>query len=202
MYGSPRYTTPPDQVEAFVNSMLHGMVIATPGDGYPQVSILPFVKTEDQIELHFVQKDPVFGALQQDGRCSFLVSDYLAFTPHDFVDPADAGRATLHFRAVIYTCQAHHVSTEPAAVAGALARLLAHHEPGASYAEIADNDRYAARLRMLGTARLAIVGTQAKFKTGPADTDEVKRRVIARLREREEPGDRRAADVIESYLPH
>ncbi|HVD01035.1 MAG TPA: hypothetical protein VNG93_07800 [Candidatus Dormibacteraeota bacterium] len=200
MYRSPKYPTPSDLAEEFVQSMRHGTVIAVPPGGYPQASILPFVKTGEEIELHFVQLDPTFAALQANPRCTFFVSDFLAFTPHDFVDPDDAGRATLHFRAVAFECEARFASTEPADVAGALGRLLAHHEPGAQYDAVAVNERYGARLRMLGTVRLSIVSTHAKFKTGPADTPAVKRQVAARLRSRDEPGDRRAADVIESYL--
>jgi len=200
MYRSPKYPTPPDLAEEFVQSMRHGTIIAAPADGFPQVSILPFVKTGEEIELHFVQLDPTFQALQADPRCTFLVSDFLAFTPHHFVDPDDAGRATLHFRAVAYECEARFISSEPADVAGALSRLLAHHEPGARYDAMGVNERYGPRLRMLGTARLTIVKTHAKFKTGPADTPAVKRQVIAGLRARGEPGDARAADVIEEYL--
>ena len=85
-------------------------------------------------------------------------------------------------------------------VAGALSRLLAHHEPGAHYAAMGVNERYGARLGTLATARLTIVKTHAKFKVGPAATHEVKRGVAERLRERGEPGDARAADQIESYL--
>lgn len=200
MYRSPKYPTPPDLAEEFVQSMRHGSVIAAPPGGFPQVSILPFVKSGEEIELHFVQMDPTFAALQANSHCTFLVSDFLAFTPHDFVDPDDAGRATLHFRAVSYECNAHFISTDPTDVAGALGRLLAHHEPGARYDAVGVNERYGARLRMLGTARLAIVNTHAKFKTGPADTAAIKRQVADRLRSRDEPGDRRAADVIDSYL--
>ena len=180
--------------------MLHGTIVATPPGGFPQVSILPFVKTGDEIELHFVQRDPTFAALQANPSCTFFVSDFLAFTPHSFVDPLDAGRATLHFRAVAFECEARFISISPADVAGALSRLLAHHEPGALYDPVAVNDRYAARLATLGTARLSIVNTMAKFKVGPADTVEVKQGVADRLRERSEPGDSRAADVIEGYL--
>jgi predicted FMN-binding regulatory protein PaiB len=200
MYRSPKYPTPPDQVDEFVAAMRHGTIVATPPGGFPQLSILPFVKTGDEIELHFVQRDPTFVALQANPKCTFFVSDFLAFTPHHFVDPRDAGRATLHFRAVAFECEARFISTEPADVAGALSRLLAHHEPTASYDEMGVNDRYAARLSMLGTARLSIVNVEAKFKVGPADTAEVKQSVANRLRERSEPGDERAADVIEEYL--
>ena len=198
MYPSPKYPTSIEEAEAFVASMRHGTVIAVAESGYPQASILPFVKTGDEIELHFVQRDPTFAALRGNPRCSFLVSDFLAFTPHDFVDPVDGGRATLHFRAVAYECEVALLSTDPADVAGALARLLAHHEPGASYQPIAVDERYGARQSMLGMARLAVRDTRAKFKVGPADTAEVRLAVAGRLRERDEPGDRRAADEIEA----
>jgi len=52
VYRSPKYPSAPEQIEEFVASMLHGTIVATPPGGYPQVSILPFVKTGDEIELH------------------------------------------------------------------------------------------------------------------------------------------------------
>jgi transcriptional regulator len=200
MYRSPKYPTPPEEAEAFVASMRQGTMIAVDPDGFPQVSILPFVKTGDEIELHFVQLDPTFEALQANPRCTFLVSDFLAFTPHHFVEPVDAGRATLHFRAVAFECEARFVSTASEDVAGALARLLAHHEPEDGYEPLGVNERYGARLSILATARLTVLRTHAKFKVGPADTPEVKRRVAQRLRERDEPGDERAAGEIEATL--
>jgi hypothetical protein len=199
MYRSPKYPSTPEQVEEFVASMLHGTIVATPPGGYPQVSILPFVKTGDEIELHFVQRDPTFVALQSNPKCTFLVSDFLAFTPHHFVDPDDAGMATLHFRAVAFECEARFISTEPADVAGALSRLLAHHEPGGSYVQPAVNERYGPRLGMLGTARLAVVNVAAKFKVGLGEPA-VRQAVAEQLRGRAKPGDARAADVIEDYL--
>lgn len=180
--------------------MRQGTVIAVSAEGFPQASILPFVKTGEEIELHFVQADSTFSALQANPRCTFLISDFLAFTPHNFVDPIDAGRATLHFRAVIYECEARFVSTDPEDVAGALRRLLERQEPGVHYEPVTVGERYRARLGMLGTARLAILRTQSKFKVGPADTDAVKRSVADQLRARSEPGDARAADVIEAYI--
>jgi predicted FMN-binding regulatory protein PaiB len=91
-------------------------------------------------------------------------------------------------------------STDPEDVAGALSRLVATYEPGASYEPIQMGDFYGARLRRLATMRLRVVRTHVKFKTGPAGAAETKRRVASRLRERGRPGDRRAADVIEAAL--
>jgi len=201
VFASSNY--PPDQAtaERFVAEMRHGTLIACTAEGYPQVSILPFVKTDDLIELHCVQADPTFDAVRANPRVTFFVSDFLAWSPHSWVSDQDAGRATLHFRAVAFECDVERVSTDPNDVAGALSRLLARYEPGASYEPMKMGEFYGPRLQRLATMRLRIVRRHIKFKTGPAGTAETQRRVAAKLRERSQPGDLRAADVIESYLP-
>jgi len=200
MFASSNY--PPDQEAAdrFLAEMRHGTLIACPPGRHPQVSILPFVLDGDVIELHCVQADPTLDAVRANAHVTFFVSDYLAWSPHDWVDPADAGRATLHFRAVAFECEAEKVSTDPDDVAGALSRLLTLYEPGRSYEPVQMGDFYGARLRRLATMRLRILRRHVKFKTGPAGTAETKRRGASRLRERGEPGDSRAADVIEATL--
>ncbi len=199
MYESVNYPTQPAQVDAFVATQRHGTLIATPPGGFPSVSLLPFVKTGDLIELHCVQADPTFAALQRNPLVTFLVSDYLTWTPHDFVDERDAGRATLHFRAVVYECDATW-STAPDAVAAALSRLLASYEPDGVYEPIEDGSWYGGRLRRLAALRLQLRATRAKFKVGPAVPIERKREVARRIRARGLPEDDRAADVIEASL--
>jgi transcriptional regulator len=199
VFASSNY--PPDQAAAdrFVAEMRHGTLIACSGEGHPQVSILPFVKTGDSIELHCVQADPTFDAVRANPRVTFFVSDFLAWSPHSWVSDQDAGRATLHFRAVAFECDVERVSTDPNEVAGALSRLLAAYEPGASYEPMKMGEYYGPRLQRLATMKLRIVRRHIKFKTGPAGTAETKLRVAVKLRERGQPGDLRAADVIEAY---
>jgi predicted FMN-binding regulatory protein PaiB len=199
MYRSPKYPADPEAVAAFVARQRHGYLIATPPGGHPQVSILPFVKSGDEIELHCVQRDPTFAAVRANPLVTFLVADFLAASRHEWVDPRDAARATLNFRAVSFACTAT-TSTDPDDVAAALARLLDAYEPGADYEPIMDGDFYGPRIRQLAMVRLRILATDAKFKVGPAAPVEVKRRVVAGLRTRAEPGDKRAADVIEETL--
>jgi transcriptional regulator len=201
VFASSNYPPDAEAADRFVSEMRHGTLIACPPGGYPQVSILPFVKTDDVIELHCVQEDPTFGAVQLNPRVTYFVSDFLAWSPHNWVDERDAGRATLHFRAVAFECDVERVSTDPADVAGALGRLLKAYEPGAEYEQVQMGDFYGARLRRLATMRLRIVRRHIKFKAGPAGTPATKRRVAERLRERGRPGDARAADVIEASLP-
>ena len=199
MYDSANYPTDLAQVEAFVRDQRHGTLIATPPGGFPSVSILPFVKTGDIIELHCVQADPTFDALRRNPRVTFFVSDYLTWTPHDFVDERDAGRATLHFRAVAYECEASW-STEPGDVAAALSRLLAAYEPDGVYEPLRDGPFYRSRLRRLAALRLEVRTTRAKFKVGPAVPEARKRDVARRIRARGRPEDARAAGVIEASL--
>ena len=201
MFASTNYPPDLEAADKFVAEMRHGTLIASAAEGYPQVSILPFVKTGDVIELHCVQADPTFDAVRANPRVTFFVSDFLAWSPHNWVSDQDAGRATLHFRAVAFECDVERDSTDPNDVAGALSRLLAAYEPGASYEPMKMGDFYGARLTRLATMQLRIVRRHVKFKTGPAGTAETKRGVADRLRERGQPGDSRAADVIEAYLP-
>ncbi|HZQ37736.1 MAG TPA: FMN-binding negative transcriptional regulator, partial [Dehalococcoidia bacterium] len=200
MYRSARYLVEDEAaIEAFVARQRHGELIVCTADGFPQVSILPFVKRGDEIALHAVQEDPVFQALQSGvRRATFLVADFLAFSPHDWVDAEDAGRATLNFIAVQYFCEAETCS-EPAAVAETLSGLLRAYEPTARYAPIEDGAFYGPRLRRLGVVRLRVLRREAKFKTGPFGPAALRRHVAAKLRERAEPGDARAAAVIEAY---
>ena len=200
VFASSNYPPDLEAAERFVAEMRHGTLIACTEDGYPQVSILPFVKTGDVIELHCVQADPTFDAVRANPRVTFFVSDFLAWSPHSWVDERDAGRATLHFRAVAFECDVERVSTDPADVAGALSRLLNAYEPRATYEPVEMGDFYGPRLRRLATMRLRVVRAHVKFKTGPAGTADTKRRVAEKLRERAQSGDIRAADVIESYL--
>ena len=63
MYDSPLYPVSNDEVDAFVAAQRHGTLIATPPGGHPQVSILPFVRDGDRIDVHCVQADPTFAAI-------------------------------------------------------------------------------------------------------------------------------------------
>lgn len=197
MYDSPMYPTDVREAEAFVAAQQYGTLIASAADGYPQVSLLPFLKDGDTIALHCVQADPTFAAAQANPRVTFLISDFLAFTPHDFVDERDAGRATLHFRAVAYECLAS-CSTEPTDVAVTLTQLLQAYEPTSDYEPMADGEMYGDRLRRLACLRLTVLRTHAKFKVGPAAPPETRREVARKLRERGQPGDAQAADLIEA----
>jgi hypothetical protein len=200
VFASSNYPSDQEAADRFVAEMRHGTLVACAPEGHPQVSILPFVRSADLIELHCVQGDPTLDAVRANPHVTFFVSDFLAWSPHDWVDERDAGEATLHFRAVAFECDAEFVSTDPKDVAGALSRLLRAYEPGATYEPIEMGEFYGSRLRRLATMRLRIVRSHIKLKAGPTGRPVIKQTIADRLRERGRGGDTRAADVIEASL--
>jgi predicted FMN-binding regulatory protein PaiB len=199
MFDSPNYPTDPAAVEDFVAGQPAGLLVATPPDGHPQATMLPFLKLGQVIELHGVQLDPTIRAASENPRVSFVVPDFLAFTPHEWVEPMNAARATLNFRLVVFEGTVT-VSTDLPEVAAVLRRLVEAYEPGASYEPIVDGVFYGPRLRRLAALRIQIEQVRAKFKVGPYGPDELRHSVAERLRRRGLPTDARAADVIESHL--
>lgn len=200
MFISPAYPAPSGaEIEAFGREQFCGKLIALDADGFPCVSLLPFVRAGDEIEVHLVQGDGTLAALRQRPRAAFLLDEALAFTPHHVIAQRDAGLATLHFRAVLFRVEAE-VSTDPREVAGALERLLAVYQPGASWEPVAPGPAtgslYGERLRRLAVARLRIVGAEAKFKVGQNRTAAERERLLAYLDGRGLPGDARAAEVV------
>lgn len=202
MYQSPSYPNVPiDALHAFVDAQFHVKVIAVDEDGYPCVSLLPFVRVEgkdgrpDMFEVHMVQADQTFQALARSRKASLLFDEPLAFSPHDWVDPLYAGMATLHFRAVNVQADVE-TSTDPAVVAGFLARLLKRYEPGACYQPIQAGGVYDEDLKVLGAVRLTAIRHEAKWKLAQSRSEAKRAELIARLKERGGPLDTRAAEVI------
>ena len=192
MFASPSYpVVRPEEIDAFVAEQFCGKVIATDAEGYPHVSLLPFVREGEVIEVHMVQADPTFAALRACRRGAFVVDEPLAFTPHHVVSERVAMYATLHFRAVVFHVEAE-VSVDPADVAAALERLMARYEPGSDWEAVADGPTYGPHLRRLAVARLRIVGVEAKFKLAQNRTPDERERLLAFLRARGLEGDARA----------
>jgi len=200
MKDAPKHRVPLSLADAFVATQKQGTLAAQVEGGFPQITLLPFIRTGDLIELHCVQADATFQALKRNPKVAFLVSQYLSVFPSRWADPEDGGRGSTVYRAVNFECHAT-VDTSPDSVASALTKLLSVYEPGAPKGHITDGERYGARLRQLAYVRLEVVNVQAKFKIGPAGADERDRRanVVAELRRRNGPGDVEAAYWIDHY---
>lgn len=196
MFVSSAYPQPsPEAITAFVATQFCGKVLATDREGFPQVSILPFVADAESIEVHMVQGDPTLAALEAAGRGAFLLDEPLAFTPHHVISPDYGGMATLHFRAVLFRVEAS-IDRDPERVAAALERLLQRYEPGGRWSPVENNPRYERDLRRLAVARMRPVGVEVKFKVAQNRTPAERERLVEFLATRGHEGDSRAARII------
>ena len=70
----------------------------------------------ERIRLGTMVSPATFRAAQANPNVTLLVSDFLAYTPHDWIDPVDGSQSTLQFEAVLLQGTAT-LSTEPDEVA-------------------------------------------------------------------------------------
>lgn len=152
-----------DTVTQFIEQNFQGKCIAVNEQGYPETSVLPYEyhgPTEAApfgwFDLHLVQADPTFIALQQHPRCAFIIDQPLAFSPHHLVDREYAGYATMHFQATHFYCHAT-TFTNAESVASVLDSLGRYYESGATFHPITDHAFYEKDLGRLGIVHLLIV---------------------------------------------
>jgi len=191
---------PPAEVDRFVASQELGRLITVGADGTPHVGLYPFVGQGAVVDLHLVREDELTVDLKVRPRCVFEVDEVLGVIPSYWVHAEYAGSATAYHRTVIFECRAT-VSEDPAAVAAQQVRLLARYQPEGGFRMLdPDDPLYRGALGQLAAVRLDVERTRVKFKLGQNRPPQVRRRIIAELRQRGRPADGRAADALEWTL--
>ncbi len=196
------YIAPPDvgrgedEWRSFVAAQGFGhLVAAGRGRDVPVVVPTQFVLDDELVYLHLAAPNPVFAALNEQPRVVLSIAGDWAFVPSDWKaigdeDPA-LGIPTTYYGAVQLIGSAT-VDVAPPAVAAVLRRQLAGLQP---QVPIADPERvHPTKLKAIHAITIAIEEVRAKFKYG-GNVDRAHRQaVIERLRRRDGPGDRAAAD--------
>jgi len=180
----------------FVETVGFGhLVAAGRGRAVPVIVPTQFLLDGDHLLLHLVAPNPIFDAVAEQPRVVLSVAGDWAFIPSSWKaigdeDPA-LGIPTTYYGAVQLEGVAT-VGTEPSEVAAVLRRQLEGLQPGVPVAdpELAHYDK----LRAIRAITISIDAVRAKFKYGGNVDDDHRKSVIARLRERNGPGDRAAAD--------
>jgi transcriptional regulator len=160
----------------------------------PVVVPSQFVLGNDVVLFHFVARNPVFTALEENPKALLSVAGDWAFVPSHFKaigdeDPA-LGIPTTYYAAVQLTGTVTFVD-HPDALAALLRAQLGALQPGVEVADPADV--HAARLGAIRGVSLAIEEVRAKFKFGGNVDPAHRRAVIDRLEARRGPGDLAAA---------
>lgn len=186
----------PEEWRPFVEAQGFGHLVA-PGRDRPVPAVVPtqFVLAGDEVLLHLAAPNPVLSAVAENPSVLLSVAGDWAYIPSDWkaIDGEDPGLGipTTYYGAVQLVGRAALVA-EPAVVAAILRRQLAATQPGTVVAD--PLDAHAAKLRSIRGIRIVVDDVRAKFKYG-GNVDAAHRdKVVKRLRERDGPGDRAAAD--------
>jgi transcriptional regulator len=186
----------------FVTSHPFGHLVARggPDRSYPVVVPTQFVLAGSTVWLHLVRANPVFDALAEDPRVVLSVAGDWAFVPSAWkaVESEDPllGIPTTYYGSVQLAGDArvHDERVAPGSVAEILRRQLSVFQPEVGVADPAE--AHAAKLAGILGIEIRVSQVLAKFKYG-GNVDEAHRRaVVARLRERGQPGDEAAAGHV------
>lgn len=180
----------------FVDKQGFGHFIA-PGRGldYPVVVPTQFVLDAERVFTHFAAPNPVLEALSANPRAVLSVAGDWAFIPSDWKaipgeDPL-VGIPTTYYAGVQLRGTAE-VLDQPEAIAAVLRRQLGRFQPATAVAD--PLEAHLPRLKTIRAVVLTVDDVVAKFKYGGNVDDAHRQAVIERLRARNGPGDRAAAD--------
>jgi transcriptional regulator len=188
-------STGEEEWRPFVLEQGFGHLVAAGRDrAYPVVVPTQFSLEGDRVLTHFAVANPILAALDEHPAAVLSVAGDWAYIPSDWKaiageDPA-LGIPTTYYAAVQLAGPVV-VHDDAASIAAVLRRQLADVQPDTAVAD--PEEAHRARLRSIRAVTLTIAEVHAKFKYGGNVDAAHRRAIVARLAERNGPGDRAAA---------
>ena len=180
---------------AFLAAHPFGELVARGGPERRVPVVVPtqFVLDGDDVLVHLLARNPVWAAIAEHPVVLLAVSGDWAFVPSSWKTLAGEdprlGIPTTYYASVQLTGTVAVVE-DPEGVAAVLRTQLAALQPGE---DVVDPSEHGAHLRVIRALRLTVEEVRAKFKYG-GNVDRAHREaVLARLVDRDGPGDRAAA---------
>lgn len=180
----------------FLRANSFGQVVA-PGRDLPLPAVTPLhfaLGEDDTAVFHLQRSNPLLQALRDNPNCLLTSIGSYVYIPSDWNAAPDSdvrwGVPTSYYATVQATCTAE-VTSDPAEIAAILNQLLAHYESPASehYGVEPGDSPYGKLLGAITGVRLRIASVRGKFKFGGNRDSAHRRRVAAKLAERNGPLD-------------
>jgi transcriptional regulator len=180
---------------AFLAAHPFGELIAGGGPERRVPVVVPtqYVRDGADVLIHLLGRNPVWGAIAENPAVVLAVSGDWAFVPSSWKaigeeDPR-LGIPTTYYASVQLTGLVT-VIDDADGIAGVLRAQLAALQPGE---DVVDPSEHGARLRVIRALRMKVEEVRAKFKYGGNVDRSHREAVLARLVDRDDPGDRAAA---------
>jgi uncharacterized protein len=177
-----------------------GYLALITADGTPRAVPVNFAAVEQVIYFHGAPVGEKSELLRAGPRVSFMMAQPYSLLPSYWLAKDYACPATQYFKSVDArgTCAPCDDVVEGAR---GLQALMEKYQPDGRFQPItADDPIYAKALRAVSVFRLAVETWTGKVKFGVNETENVRRIMVERLRERGEPRDLETAREIEKTL--
>jgi len=168
-------------------------------DGWPRVTALNFVY-DGRILCHGAVAGERFECLKKDPRATFFAVSLQAYLPSYFLFEEDASGSSVAFKSVTVRGRCRFIE-DPAEKCGVLNLLMEKYQPEGRYRRLsAEEEMYKKVLRMTCAFALIPESMTGKFKFAQQKSEEERKRIAAKLRERGNPSDLLVADEMMKTL--
>jgi nitroimidazol reductase NimA-like FMN-containing flavoprotein (pyridoxamine 5'-phosphate oxidase superfamily) len=184
-----------NRMEEVLKSAEIGHVAFNGPDGWPRVTALNFAY-DGRILWHGAVAGERFECLKKDPRATFFAVSLQTYLPSHFLFEEDASGSSVAFKSVVVRGQCGFIE-EPAEKCEILNLLMEKYQPEGRYRRLTPEDEmYKKVLRMTAVFALTPETMTGKFKFAQQKSEEERRRIAGKLRERGNPADLLVAEEM------
>ena len=183
------------RMEEVLRSAEIGTLAVNGPDGWPRVTALNFAY-DGRILWHGAVAGERFECLKQDPRASFFAVSMQSYLPSHFLLEDDATGSSVAFKSVAVRGRCQFIE-DPEEKCAVLNLLMEKYQPEGRYRRLTPEDeRYKKVLRATGVFALVPETMTGKFKFAQQKSEEDRRRIAEKLRERGTASDLRVAEEM------
>jgi hypothetical protein len=182
-------------MEEVLKSAEFGYLAFNGSDGWPRLTALNYAY-DGRILWHGAVAGERFECLKKDPRANFFAVSLQTYLPSHFLSEEDAAGSSVAFKSVAVRgrCRFIEDSAEKCAI---LNLLMEKYQPEGRYRRLSPEDgMYKKVLRATGVFALVPEAMTGKFKFAQQKSEEERRQIAAKLRERGNPSDLLVADEM------
>jgi uncharacterized protein len=168
-------------------------------DGWPRITALSYAY-DGRILWHGALAGERFEGLKKDPRASFFAVSLQTYLPSHFLSEENAAESSVAFKTVAVRgrCQFIEDLEEKCRI---LNLLMEKYQPEGKYRKLSPREEmYKKVLRATGVFALIPEAMTGKFKLAQQKSEEERKRIAAKLRERGNPSDLLVADEVMATL--
>lgn len=183
------------RIEEVLKSADFGTLAFNGPDGWPRMTALNFAY-DGRILWHGAIAGERAECLKKDPRATFFAVSLQSYLPSYFLFEEDASGSSVAFKSVAVRGRCRFLE-DPAEKCAVLNLLMEKYQPEGRYRSLTPEDEmYKKVLRMTGVFALTPETMTGKFKFAQQKSEEDRRRIAEKLRQRGAPADLLAAEEV------